>query len=78
MILYKLLTYREEVCWDESHQHRTPVQQVAMVEVFGRKFEITLDGDRFNIRTEGFEDGLDLTFKEMLMFIAVVVWKERR
>jgi len=76
MNFYKLLTYREEVCTDPEHDHKTPVQKMATIQILDRVFDVTNDDEVFNVRTAGHGEKFGLTFADVMRFIFDVFSRE--
>lgn len=66
---FKLLSYREEVCNDPEHEHQTELQQMATVEAYGLQFDVTRDGDSFNVRHADWEPIEGLTLEQVQTYM---------
>ena len=65
----KLLCYARELCMDESHHHADPWIQMALVSVWGIEFQVTKEGDLFNVRTCAEDEVYNLTLPGLGQYI---------
>lgn len=56
-------------CFDETHLHKTPVQNMVALEINGHFVEATQDGDRYGARIDGKRVRFDLTLEQLDQFI---------
>lgn len=65
----KLLKAEQIVCRDRSHCHRSPIQNMVMLEINGHTVWITQDGERYNARIDSDLGRLDLTEQQLNQYV---------
>jgi hypothetical protein len=72
----KLLEYREEECYNPEHQHEVPLQRMARIQVGDREFDVTLDGERCNVRADDWRETIGVRIQDAIAFITGCLLEE--
>jgi len=70
---YKLVRYEEERCADPEHEHVDGLLQMARFEILGRVFDVTQDGDSYNVRSDGQSEVEDVSERGVFAYMFDVI-----
>ena len=68
-VLVKVIKAVTFYCYDETHLHKSPIQNMVALEINGHFVEATQDGDRYNARIDEKRARFDLTRDQLDQFI---------
>lgn len=65
----KVLNQMQIICLDETHLHKSPVQNMLALDIDGHFVEVTQDGDRFHVRIDESLSRWDMTVEQAVEFV---------